>query len=104
MLISPLTLRTVTRLGTVSPAEKFRLELVGRLCPDGYTVRKPFALAWVTVTLSTSAVSDGQVGTQPVSVLGAMTSVPPGRSGPLGAPRATRVSTIRVGPSGTKLS
>src|ERR1019366_9354862 len=46
---------TVTRLGTIVPAAKFRLETVGIVVPAGKTVKKPAAVGSTAVTLSTAA-------------------------------------------------
>src|ERR1700735_2341316 len=104
MAISLLKGSIVTRFATVWPAEKLTLEVPGGEPLSGYTIRTPPAFGWVTVTLSAKA--DGNVvhvalGLQPVLiVLGVITSVPCAGTAPAFAPRPTRVSTIRVGPSG----
>src|SRR2546423_5614977 len=45
----------ITRLGTVSPLRKFRLEATGRVVPLGNRVRKLAAVGLVTATLRTTA-------------------------------------------------
>src|ERR1035437_8146950 len=55
---------TVTRLGTIVPAAKFRLDTVSIVVPSGKTVRNPAAVGLTAVTLSTAATAP--VGTPDV--------------------------------------
>src|ERR1700676_1696410 len=68
MLTWPVELTgTMTRLGTVSPATKLRLEATGCVAPDGHTVRKLVAVGLVTVTFNTTA-DTPEEGTPPLVV------------------------------------
>src|SRR5712691_11750179 len=89
---------TVTRLGTVWPATKFRFEMTGGPPPVGKTVRKLGAVALVTVTLSTTAATPTG-GTLPTPVI-VTSSWAPAATGPVGAPMALRVSSTRAGTTG----
>src|SRR4051812_17419098 len=86
---------TTTRLATVWPGAKLRLEAKGRGWPDGNTVRWEPAVGWVTVTFRTTA-DTPRTGTPPRPVTCSET-VPPGPIGPARAPFPVRVSRMRSG-------
>jgi len=93
---------TSTRLGTVAPAVKLRLEASGRALPPGYTVKNPLAVALVAVALSTTALGGlgaFMAGTPPTPATCTL-SVPMGPSLAGGAPRPARVSRMRAGVMG----
>ena len=70
------------------------LEAMGRESPDGYTVRYPPVLGWVTATLSTTAMACS-AGTPPWPATGS-DSVAPLAEGPA----VKRVSRMRDGTTG----
>src|SRR6476661_1251011 len=82
---------TITMLGTVLPAVKLRVEVLGRIAPDGQTVMNPVAVVLVAVTLrATELTPAGRPGT--VTVM-----VPPGPTLALPAPSPVLVSRKRLG-------
>src|SRR5712692_7113699 len=85
---------TITRLGTVWPGPKLRLEARGRATPLGCTVKKLVAVGPVTVRLSTTPTTP-VAGTPPWPVTCSETVA----SGPSG-PAPARVSSSRAGGSG----
>src|SRR2546428_1252290 len=88
---------TVTRLGTVSPTTKFKLDARGRLVPEGYTVRYPPDVGSVTVVLIITAFTP-VAGTPPTPATCTLI-VPPGPILPGRLPVDVRVSRIRAGDS-----
>ena len=84
---------TVTRLGTVCPATKFRLDASGIVTLCGNTIRKPGAVVSVAVTLRTTALTP-VAGTPPFPSIWTLI-VPPEASFEL-----KRVSRMRAGVSG----
>src|SRR5262245_15778800 len=88
---------TVTRLGTVWPGTKLRLETSGRESPDGQSVRKPAAVGSTTVTFITTAETP-VAGTPPRPVIWAANVWPlPSGPGTPPRPRPVRVSRMRAG-------
>src|SRR5215831_7521495 len=71
---------TMTRLGTVWPPTKLRLDAVGWVAPAGQTVRKLGAVGLVTVTLRATA-DTPVAGTPPTPVTWRL-RVTPGPNGP----------------------
>ncbi len=55
LTLPPVPTPTITRLGTVWPATKLRLDASGMVTPVGHTVRKPAVLAFASVTFKTTA-------------------------------------------------
>src|SRR6266853_3907818 len=55
LTLPPVPTPTITRLGTVWPATKLRLDASGMVTPAGHTVRKPAVLAFASVTFKTTA-------------------------------------------------
>ena len=92
---------TVTEFAPVQPAVKFRFDTVGRVVPDGYTVRYDPDVGLVTVMLSTTADTPDSA-TRPIRGICSDT-VFCAPSAPFGAPTPSRVSRMRVGSFGKKL-
>src|ERR1700694_910607 len=89
----------MTRLGTVWPGAKLRLEALGRETPVGNTVRKLGAVGPVTVTLRTTAATPA-VGMPRVPATWTLI-VAPAPSGCAGtAPVPSRVSSAGWGTTG----
>src|SRR6202140_3279497 len=91
---------TITRLGTVCPATKFKLEARGWLLPIGYTVRKLGAVAPVAVTFRITA--ETPVAGMPLAARPATWTlmVCPGPTAVLVPPFPVRVSRMRAGTTG----
>ena len=85
---------TMTRLGTVSPAEKLTFEAFGLGAPSGYAVRWPLFCGCVTVRLMTAAAAPA--GTFPDRL---SRSTPSAATGPV-TPVPFLVSKTRVGVPG----
>src|SRR5207245_1419877 len=99
LTLPPVPSMIVTRLGADLPALQFRFDAVGIVWPNGQQVSQLNALVFVTVALKTTA-SAPVTGTPPCPVTWMLRVVP----GPslLMPPVPLRVSTIRLGASGTK--
>src|SRR5438477_7527421 len=87
----------ITRLATVWPGTKFRLDALGRGVPLGYAVRKLGAVGFVTVTLRATAVTPA-AGTPPRPDTWRF-SVEAWPSDPRNPPVPSRVSSSRAGVS-----
>ncbi len=92
----PLT-PTVTRLGLVWPATKFRFEALG-IAPLGHTVTWLATLGLVTVTFITTA-DTPEPGTPPRPVTCSERRAPPANGAPI-VPWPVRESMTRAGVSG----
>src|ERR1035441_4394391 len=90
----------MTRLGIGWQATWLRFEAVGTLTPSGYTVTKPLAVGWVTVTFNTTAPTP-DAGTPPAPSTDKSTELP-APTGPAGPPVPLRVSRIRAGVNGVR--
>src|SRR5579864_2435974 len=85
-----------TRLLMVWPVTQLRLDVAGRVCPPGYTIKTPPAAVFVTAILATTADTPA-AGTPPTPVTWTV-SVPPAASGDPehAVPLPARVSQMRA--------